>query len=110
MAEYLSWKGAKLAWHGAELAAAARQVLVNRLYLAGELLKTAVQKNLSVSTRSSGPSRPGEFPHADTGMLRNSIFYNVDEASLTLTVGTPLQYGLYLEYGTAGGKILTAAP
>lgn len=77
-----------------------------RLMLICEYVKTQTQRNISISSRAAGPSKEGEFPHADTGRLRNSIFWKVDEKSLTGIVGTPLFYGVWLEFGTTGGKLI----
>jgi len=49
------------------------------------------------------PSAPGEPPRKQTGRLRASVAYEVDEAALTARVGTNLDYGLYLELGTMRG-------
>jgi hypothetical protein len=99
---------ATLTWRGDELADAVRAEMVRRLELAGAMVQAQVQRNVSTSARTGGPSSPGEYPHADTGRLRNSIFYEVDEAALLVIIGTPLKYGLYLEYGTSGGRVVKA--
>jgi hypothetical protein len=99
---------ASLTWSGKELEIGMRKQLVLKLKLIGTHLEGKVKQNVSASTRSNGPSKPGEFPHADTGLLRNSIFYNVDDKQLSVTVGTNLKYGLYLEYGTAGPRRIEA--
>jgi phage gpG-like protein len=49
------------------------------------------------------PSAPGEPPHKQTGRLRASVQYEVDEPGLTARVGTNLPYGAYLELGTKKG-------
>lgn len=41
----------------------------------------------------------------DTGRLRNSITFTVDENELSMTVGTPVEYAPHVEYGT--GKYAT---
>jgi len=100
--------GSSVSWSGDELLKGAREEIINKLRLAVEYVRGRAVKNVSVSSRSSGPSRPGEFPHADTGRLRNSIFGDVDEKELSGTVGTNLKYGLYLEYGTRGPRTIHA--
>lgn len=100
--------GSYVKWSGDELLKGAREEIVNKLRLATAYVRSRAVKNVSVSSRSSGPSAPGEFPHADTGRLRNSIFEDVDEKELTGTVGTNLKYGLWLEYGTRGPRTITA--
>jgi hypothetical protein len=81
-----------------------RTEVLRRLREIGERLKLQIQRNISASTRVLGPSLPGGFPHAETGRLRSSIYWEVDEARLAVRVGTPLAYGLYLEYGTGMGS------
>lgn len=100
--------GATLKWSGKELEKAAREQVYGKLLLACEHVKGLAVKNVSKSARSNGPSREGEYPHADTGRLRNSIFASVDEKTLEGIVGTNLKYGLWLEYGTRGGRVITA--
>jgi hypothetical protein len=74
---------------------------------AGKALQKKVVKNLSTPTSTFGPSKPGEFPHADTGRLRQSIFRTVAPGPMILGVqssevriGTNLRYGLHHEYLT----------
>jgi hypothetical protein len=97
---------ASFTWYGAEVKASVAALVERRMMLAGEYLRGKVVKNIGTSSRSAGPSKEGDYPHADTGALRNSIFWRLDKGSggeLTVTVGTTLAYGIYLEYGTAGG-------
>lgn len=83
-----------------------RKEIVKRLKTTLELLKTRIQRNISKSNRAGGPSKPGEFPKANTGRLRNSIFWQINEVDLSGFVGTNLRYGLWLELGTKGGAII----
>jgi len=46
------------------------------------------------------PSAPGSPPSVQTGRLRNSIGYNV-VGPARAQVGTNVEYGLYLEFGTS---------
>lgn len=48
-------------------------------------------------------SKPGEPPRKQTGRLRASVAYEVDEATLSARVGTNVVYGKYLELGTKRG-------
>ena len=41
----------------------------------------------------------GQPPHKDTGALRASVSYEVDEVNLEARVGTNLRYGRHLELG-----------
>lgn len=45
-------------------------------------------------------SRPGGFPYKQTGRLRASVTYEVDDANLIARVGTNVSYGRWLEIGT----------
>ncbi len=51
------------------------------------------------------PSSPGEPPHLQTGQLRMSVTYEVDTESTPMQgrVGTNLDYGKFLEFGTKRG-------
>jgi hypothetical protein len=48
-------------------------------------------------------SRPGEPPRKQTGQLKQSVTYEVDEKAMEGRVGTNLDYGKYLELGTKRG-------
>jgi hypothetical protein len=59
-----------------------------------------------VKGRSGGPavhSAPGEPPYKQTGRLRASVTYEVDESTLEARAGTNVEYGRYLELGTKRG-------
>ena len=85
----------------------ARKLLELRLKKSGEYITNRVKENLSVAGRKEGPSKPGEFPHANTGRLRNSIFWRFSpDKPMRVIIGTPLKYGLWLEAGTAGGTVI----
>ena len=46
------------------------------------------------------PSAPGEPPHRQTGQLRDSVFARATRDGLGAEIGTDLDYGAYLEFGT----------
>jgi len=83
----------------------------NRMRVATEWVKNRVVKNISVPvTKITSPitghmrvterSNPGEFPRADTTQLMKTIFSGVYEVQKDVWegfVGTPLDYGIYLE-------------
>lgn len=48
-------------------------------------------------------SAPGEPPRKQTGRLRGSVTYEVDEKTMSARVGTNLPYGKDLELGTKRG-------
>lgn len=63
----------------------------------------ALQKQMKDVMTNAGPSpsSAGNPPAVDTGTLRRSIQINQDTASGDVEVGTNLEYGRYLEYGTS---------
>ena len=107
MSEKLQNPKMRLEWKGKEIADALAKHMVQNLYRAAATLTNMVKENLSEPTSSSGPSQPGEFPHANTGLVRNSIFFQVDEEKLTGIVGTQSIVGLWLEHGLVEGYGIT---
>lgn len=99
-------KGGKIVWHGGAYANDLRRAYAKRCRQACEKIRDGCRKNLSAT---GGQSSPGGFPRSDTGRLRDSIFVTFDEKTMTGSVGTPLKYGLYLEFGTQGGQIVKAS-
>lgn len=91
----------KLGWFGPEFMRNLHRELGKRLRRVGAFMERRVKENISDPTRGVGPSLPGEFPHADTGFLRQSIFHDVQLDRMSVIVGTPVIYGLYLEVGTS---------
>lgn len=98
--------GGRLVWKGDHLQKAVIAHVGDLLLAACEIVRSQAAINVSQSSRANGPSAPGDFPHADTGRLRNSIFAYVDKKGLSGLVGTNLRYGLYLEYGTSGERVV----
>lgn len=95
---------ASVVWHGDEFMGHLQRETVKRLKTSAELVKSMMVRKLSVSGHKGGqytPSQPGEPPHADTGTLRKSIFWEVDETELKAIVGSPVHYSLHLELGTS---------
>jgi HK97 gp10 family phage protein len=88
-------------WFDKQYQADLRRELGKRVQAAGEKLRGRIVENISLSTRSLGPSLPGEYPHADLGKLRQSLFSDYDGGTLTAIVGSPLKYASYLEAGTS---------
>ncbi|HOK67681.1 MAG TPA: hypothetical protein PLX18_11530 [Anaerohalosphaeraceae bacterium] len=90
-----------------------KAMLKSAIYLQGHI-KRKVGKGGGKPHR---PSRPGEPPRRDTGVLASSIAYNVWSSRGTITarvgadvdklkknarrIGTTVDYALYLELGTA---------
>jgi len=81
--------------------------LVERVELATEMLKSVIISNLGVPVGRDATgkvverSKPGEFPRAETTLLMKTIFSDYEhtdnETSFSGFVGTPLDYGLWLE-------------
>src|SRR5262245_4431712 len=89
----------KLTWNGARVEREIKADLNGRLALCGELVASTIRRRLS--TPGPAASAPGEHPHAQSGRLRGSVSYSTDPASLTLRVGTNVEYGGFLEHGTS---------
>jgi len=85
-------------WYDSDVKKACRNELRKRMPLVVEALRSAVVK--AISTPCPPHSAPYTPPHAETGKLRQSIFGEVSEDGLTGIVGTPLEYGRFLEEGT----------
>ena len=74
--------------------------------------KKLIQRRSSGITYKRGnithvASKPGDPPNIDTGRLINSIDHNVDKLLKIATIGTNLEYGKFLEFGT---KHIAARP
>lgn len=103
---------ARLDWYGDQVKRTVFEVSRRRVVAAVAYFKKRVISNLSVPVGTiTGPrggitkirSKPGEFPRKDTGELIRTL----DSGIVILPggiwdgwVGTPLDYGLYLEVGT----------
>lgn len=102
----------RVEWHGDEAKRHVHARAVRFLHRAAITVKNRAKVLLSVAGtgrvkgKKAGPvthSRPGEPPRKQTGRLRASVAYEVDEASLTARVGTNVEYGRHLELGTKKG-------
>ncbi len=72
-----------------------------------EMRDTSVDFTKTYGKHGHHPSLPGNPPAVDTGTLRRSITYQVDENNLVGYVGSVINdppYGAYLEYGTSRMK------
>jgi hypothetical protein len=90
----------KFAWRIKEYSDGLHREFLKRTYKAAELVKTQVQRNLRVPGHTHGHSKPGEFPHAWTGLLLKSIMVRVEAATLRAWVYSNLSYALFLEFST----------
>src|SRR5262245_770883 len=106
----LSWKTdlisgkVQIKLHTDKFPDALKKEFVKRLNLLGVAIQGRIQRNISQS--GSSPSAPGEFPHAVTSRLRNSIFFRVDPVGPSLLLGTNAKHGLALEFGTGPFTIM----
>lgn len=66
--------------------------------------KTGKRNMLGISIASL----PGEPPRRQTGDLWRRISHEIDRSRHVARVGTNLKYALWLEFGTRGGKVITA--
>ncbi len=87
---------ARIVWHGKEFEKEISRLVRKKLKLAAEEVANQVKRNISTGRPAS---KPGAFPHVDTGRLRNSIFWELAGGN-TAIVGTSVEYGLFLEIGT----------
>jgi phage gpG-like protein len=110
--------GARVDWDGDGAIAHVRSAAARALTRAAVEVTRRARELLSVPGTAQGrdagtgryrrvygaaPSAPGEPPRKQTGRLRASVTYEVDDASLTARVGTNVEYGKYLELGTKRG-------
>ncbi len=98
----------RVEWLGEQLMRRVQLGMIHRLKVTCQLLRDKIVINLGipvVKTKIDGVTRvdptsrsqPGEFPRADTTRLMKTIFAEVDADAMIGRVGTPLDYGLYLE-------------
>ena len=101
-----------LVWDGDGARHYVRSQAVEWLYMVCIMTTSKAKELLSVPGtgkvrgQRAGPvvrSRPGEPPRKQTGRLRGSVTYEVDERALRARVGTNVMYGRYLELGTRRG-------
>lgn len=67
------------------------------------MTETSVDNSKVYGKKGHHPSLPDNYPAVDTGTLRRSITYDVKTNGTTTTgkVGTPIEYGKWLETGTS---------
>lgn len=108
---------ARFKWYGDQIIAGVEVTYAARLRDVGQLLQDRIISHISIpigyeigprgGIRVTERSKPGEHPRTQAplrqlglGNLVNSIFYALPQP-LWLRVGTTLDYGLFLEVGTA---------
>lgn len=105
--------GTKIVWRPEKVIAHVRQAMEQRLRELGPEVQARVKANVSVPTATAGPSSPGDFPHAETFNLRDSIWWKVvsERKGAALFVGADAKdasgfdYGLFHEF-TSGRSYL----
>jgi hypothetical protein len=102
---------ARMEWFGQQIIEGLEIEFDKRLETVGQLLRDKVVANISLPVERSETGRViqrsirGEFPRAETTRLMKDIFWEKTSraaalrpgGSLGVTVGTTLDYGLYLE-------------
>ena len=91
--------GVTFMWRGDAVTKEIRTEMVQRVSKSAVMLQRQIVKNISKPTRSVGPSRPGGFPHANTGALRKSIFVQKSDNGLSAFVGTASKVAFFMEFG-----------
>lgn len=81
------------------LAPVMRESLARAVQAGAEDLRETARDLIS-EPRGEGPSAPGTPPRRDTGRLRDSLFVRPSADGLSAEVGTELDYGAHLEFGT----------
>ena len=85
-----------------------RKEMTMRMEDVGKEVVAQVKKNLSVPTATAGTSRPGQMPHMDSGLLRESIYSETrdQKTGATTIVATDVKapeddfpYGWLWEFG-----------
>lgn len=105
--------GAKITWTPKNVTQPVADVMEQRLRTLGPIVQAQAQFNVSIPTAMAGPSRPGEYPHLETGKLHDEMYWRLDRdrKGLVLFVGTNaigpdgFDYGLFHEY-TSGRSFL----
>jgi len=90
-------------WYIDDVLAKISMTLRQRVMIATELVASETVRNISIPVVYSGSteirSKPGEYPRADTTLLRKTIFTTIktDRFGTSGYVGTPQDYGVILE-------------
>jgi len=90
-------------WHGKRAIQGIEDEMRRRMNSAAARTASYTRRMISESTRANGASEPGEYPHADTGRLRNSVTHDVERGTngeIIGRVGSNVEYAEYLERGT----------
>ncbi len=100
---------AEYKWYGDKITAQIRKETALRVEYASRSIRDHIRTQLGQQRfPPSGPE--GGYPAMRSGHLRRNIQMEMNRALCEGRVGTSVLYGRYLEFGTRGGKIITAAP
>lgn len=80
-----------------------RRLIGKALFVAGQRIQVEAQLSITagaVSGKSHAPSRPGEPPNNDTGVLANNI-ETVAKSELLVEVSSNAPYAAAMEFGTS---------
>lgn len=82
-------------WYGPQVTMRVREQMKRRLVRAGQLAVRATRRNID----QKGPpaSRPGEFPHRQSGDLWRSVGMRLDRRSLSVSIVATAPYAAILE-------------
>lgn len=110
--------GVKVAWYGRQVESAVGDLAGEKLRLIALLVQQKMVTSFTGRPSGGGgarhvPSAPGEPPAVDTGNLRSSVLWELDNGTSSLSPGTGAGattarigvpehaiYGLYLEVGS----------
>jgi hypothetical protein len=67
----------RIQWFGARVLRRIDRHLQGRLAQVATEVRDQVKENISIPTAVYGPSMPGEYPHLDSGQLRESVYGQV---------------------------------
>lgn len=100
-------------WRGPQVIAQLNDVMDYRMKTAMRRLHQKTYQAISISVvwdlygNVIERSKPGEYPRMETQKLRKTLFWEVDHPKEGITdgiMGTPLDYGLFLETRKQKGK------
>lgn len=97
-------------WYGTSIKVKMDGLINERLDRAARETRDYIREQISTpnieergergAKRGTNPSKPGEYPHKLTGHLRRNVEMEHDREKMTARVGTNVEYGRYLEFGT----------
>lgn len=85
----------KAKWNDVRVLDTIEREMRRRLDACGVMVVDHCHRRMGISTQASGPSAPGDYPHADSGRLRASVEHSTEDlgnGSVATFVGTNLDY------------------